>query len=134
MRFYTCFSILSRILHISGCVKFCHSFCLNHQINGMNHGECHARIRPMAFPGFFGWRSVFAESRNARISRCASESRNARSTQKTRKRPLPRIVLLSYGLFFAINVHGGVFSASSMYSAHSVILHPNPHYQPIADC
>ncbi len=48
--------------------------------------------------------------------RGASESRNARST---RKRPMPRIVLLSYGLFFAINVHGGVFSASSMYSAHS---------------
>ncbi len=26
----------------------------NQEINGMNHGECHARIRPMAFPGIKG--------------------------------------------------------------------------------
>ena len=65
-----------------------------------------------------GMPSIFAD--------LGSESRNARSTRKTRKRPLARIVLLIYGLFFAINVHGGVFSVSSAYSAPSVIPHAAP--------
>ncbi len=64
---------------------------------------------------FFGGRGVCAESR------------------KTRKRPLPRIALLSYGLFFAINVHEGVFSASSVYSAHSAIPNPDPQ-NPTIEC